>query len=407
MSATRAQIRQSIARSARQTALIANAAPEQALRAQFASAFKADAPFNLIFPRGTWHGANLAAIGGSIVIDDAFLSEVVANWRDAGSPPLPIRKTHQHLDKDITPLERLELEKSYGFLTDMRITADGLEVKTVMTAAGKAEIDSGAWAFWSPEWFPRHRDRRTGDMKGQWLAGVALTNSPFFDSMPPVAASADADSTDPTTTKEHQMNPEQLKKWALSLGLSADATVEQCAAASQSALTASEAKLKTSESKVTSLTASAITPEVITAAVKPVQDQVEALTASLKAEQAKGLERDVDALIATAKRGDGKTGRAITEPLVLVAKNIAKNESLTAADAFLKALPLSVPIQATGQPGTTDGPLTASAAQKKIAARADELRKAGDTNATVTAMREMPAEALIAEGRPPVSTSSN
>lgn len=408
MSATRAQIRQSIARSARLTALIAESETHggEMLHGGFLAGALAkpgaEPKWNTIFPRGTWHGPNFARMGGSFTVDDAFLSEVVLNWEAAGKPRIPVRWGHEHMKA--TPEAKRALDRKAGNVTDLRITAAGLEGLTDWNAEGAADVSNGTFDGWSAEWWPKHVNRLTGETRGWYLSGVALTNEPYFELLPRIAASLAEPATNPNT--EQQMNPEALKKWALSLGLPADATIEQCAAASQSAVTASAEKLKALETKVTALTASAITPEVIAGVVKPVQDQVEALTAQLAEEKQKGLERDVDALIATAKRGDGKTGRAITDPLVLVAKNIAKSEGTKACEAFLAAIPLSVPIQATSQQGTTDGPLTAAAANAKIATRAEELRKAGDPTPTLTAMREMPNETLIAENRRPTTTTA-
>lgn len=362
------------------------------LCAQFAGRFAASEVWNLLFPKGTWHGENLRPIGGSITIDDEMLKEMVANWREAGSPPLPVYKTHAHLDEDVSALERAELSKAYGYLTDFRVTAAGLEAKTEWTPAGKAMVDAGEFAFWSPEWQPKHRDRRTGEMKGWWLSATALCSNPFFQEMPPVAASAHAESTESPITKEQHMTKEQLEALRASLGLAADATVEQILKASadqRAALVATEAKLKDSTP----------TAEVITAAVAPVKAQIETLKAELAKRDAAILERDVDALVATAKHGDGKSGRAINDVLVATAKKIAVSEGLTAAKSFLEALPLSVPLKATGVTGDVDTVLSAEAAAKKLNARAAELRAANVKNPTEVAINEMPEVAAIAQGR--------
>lgn len=363
------------------------------LCAQFAGRFAASEVWNLLFPKGTWHGENLRPIGGSITIDDEMLKEMVANWREAGSPPLPVYKTHAHLDEDVSALERAELSKAYGYLTDFRVTAAGLEAKTEWTPAGKAMVDAGEFAFWSPEWQPKHRDRRTGEMKGWWLSATALCSNPFFQEMPPVAASAHAESTESPITKEQHMTKEQLEALRASLGLAADATMEQIIKASadqRAALVASEAKLKDSTP----------TAEVITAAVAPVKAQIETLQAELAKRDAAILERDVEALVATAKRGDGKSGRAINDTLVATAKKLARGEGgLVEAKAFLEAIPMSVPLKATGVSGDVGEPLTAETAGKKLLARAEELRAQKDPNPMITAMREMPEVALIAEGR--------
>lgn len=365
--------------------------------------------FNLIFPRGTWHGPNFASVGGSFTIDDGFMSEVVDNWKASGKPRIPVRWGHEHMKAGATPELKRALDRKAGNVIDLRITAQGLEGLTEWNPEGAADVSTGTFDGWSAEWWPKHVNRLTGETRGWYLSGVALTNEPYFELLPPIAAAAvtlppvaaseapAAESTD-HPNQEHRMS---LVRIAAVLGLTATATEDAIIAAAEQLKKKSDTDALTASTKVE--------PSAITAAVKsavePVQAQLaefkkqnDALTASL-------LERDVDALISTAKRGDGKTGRAITDPLVLVAKNIAKADGLKASETFLQALPLTVPMVATSQQGTAGEPLTASSANAKISARAEELRKAGDPTPTLTAMREMPNETLIAENRR--STSQN
>lgn len=332
------------------------------LFAQFSTRFAASEVWNRVFPKGEWHGANLAPIGGSITIDEALLAEMVANWRSAGSPPLPIYKTHLHLQDDLKPLERVELEKAYGYLTDFRVTAEGLEARTEWTAAGKATVDAGEFAFWSPEWQPKHKDRRTGETKGWWLSAVALCSDPFFNSMPPVAASQKP--TDTTPTKEqHMFTKEQLEALRASLGLKADASAEEILAAAT--------KKGTDESAATITAAVKAHVEPLSAQLKAAQEETAKLSAAL-------LERDVDALVVKAKAGDGKQGRAIPDTVVALAKKLAKSEGLKAATDLLEAIPLSVPMVAAGltPPPGTGNTLTAAAATAQLDALvAKEMEK--------------------------------
>lgn len=367
------------------------------LRAQFSSPFKAAASegkYNLLFPRGTWHGANLAPVGGSIDLDSGILDEMVANWEAAGRPRLPVRVTHRHLDDDVPAKDRPALEKAVGWLTDLRVTAQGLEALTEWTPAGKAAVDAGEFAFWSPEWQPKHRDRRTGDVKGWWLSGTALTNDPFFHEMPPVAASTTpAETTEPNQQEQH-MNEKQLEALRASLGLAADATVEQILKASAER----GAEIATLKAEAVKLKASNTPAEVITAAVAPIKAQVDTLTAELAKRDAALLERDVTDAVAKAKRGDGKMGRTIPEKLVAHAMRVAKSDGLAAAVEFLEAIPATVPTQEMGVTTKEDGALTASAAQAKLDAFAADLRSKGEKNATEKAIAALPREARVAQG---------
>ena len=356
------------------------------LRAQFSNRFAASEVWNLLFPKGTWHGENLRPIGGSITIDDAMLSEMVANWRAAGAPPLPVYKTHGHLDADVSALERAELSKAYGYLTDFRVTAAGLEAKTEWTPAGKRMVDEGEFAFWSPEWQPQHRDRRTGDLKGWWLSGTALCSNPFFQEMPPVAAATNP-TEQPAAQEQHPMNEEQLKALRAKLGLAAGATVEEVLAA---------AEKRTND--VATLTAQAAkAPDTKALVAEAVKAAVEPMVAELAATKKALLEKEVDSLIASAKRGDGKNGRALVDEKVrpvllkLVAAESSQAEGLKAAAAYLEAIPCTVPVVAAGVPGVATDESPKSAHEKLLAA-ADANAKAGLTGSAAMekALRDFP-----------------
>ena len=343
------------------------------LRAQFATAFAAEsAKWNVLFPRGKWHGANLKPIGGSIDLDSGLLEEMVANWEAAGRPKLPVRKTHRHLDDDVPAVDRPQLERAFGWLTDLRVTAQGLEALTEWTPEGRSEVEGGAYAFWSPEWQPKHVDRRSGEVKGWWLSGTALTNDPFFNEMPPVAAAV-LPTDQPAEQEQSPMNEEQLKQLRASLGLAADASVEIVLKAASQA-TAGGRTLEATAEKQPTLTAAV--QEAVKAAVEP-------LNAQLKAADAKLLELEVTGLIATAKRGDGKQGRAIVDEKVkpvllkLIAAESSRDEGLKAASAYLEAIPCTVPMAAKGYGTKEEGALTASVAHEKLNAIANELAAKG------------------------------
>ena len=77
------------------------------------------------FPRGTWHGANLKPIGGSIDLDSGLLEEpgdeLGGGWFARSFPSA--RRTG-HLDDD-GPRRQAELQLvlAFGWLTDFRVTA--------------------------------------------------------------------------------------------------------------------------------------------------------------------------------------------------------------------------------------------------------------------------------------------
>lgn len=396
MSASRSQIRQSIARSARLTALIAEAELQgEAMRGGFTAATLqkpgTEPKWNVIFPRGKWHGPNFASVGGSFTIDDAFMSEVLENWKAAGSPRIPVRWGHEHMEGNATPEQMRALDRKAGNVLDLRITAAGLEGLTEWNAEGAADVSSGAFDGWSAEWWPKHTNRLTGEQRGMWLSGVALTNRPYFNLLPRIAASL-VESTD-HPKQEQQMTPEQLKKWALSLGLSADSTLEQCLKAS----TAQGEELAALKAAATPTIDTAAITAAVKANVEPLQTQLTAAQAETKKLKDDLLDKDVEALIATAKRGDGKQGRAITDALVVIAKDLAKSKGIEAASKFLNELPLTVPITATAPQGDGNGPLTAAAASEKLKVEVEKLTKEGNITPWLSAVARNPELARIAQ----------
>lgn len=303
----------------------------------------AAAKWNLIFPRGEWHGANLAPIGGSITIDDEMLSDVVANWVAAGKPPLPVRKTHAHLDES-DPVKRLELEKAYGLLKDMRVTADGLEVLTEWNSAGAEAVRAGEWNFWSPEWQPSHTDRATGEKRGWWLSGVALTNDPFFNSMPAVAASS---AIPPRSSTGNQLKGKQMNyaKIAAALGMPEDSTEEAIIQACNSMKAAFDMKPQMQAS---------LTAEV-SKAIEPLRATVETLKAEVAKKDEALFARDVEDVIKAAK-AEGFQCEPLRDAIVLVAKAKGLDEARKLAAASPK-----VNLTTTGVPGADGKKAVASA----------------------------------------------
>lgn len=316
--------------------------------------------WNLIFPRGEWHGANLASIGGSIDIDDGMLAELVANWASAGKPPLPVRVTHSHLDES-DPVKRLELEKAVGLLTDFRVTAEGLEALTEWNPAGASAVRGGEWNFWSPEWQPKHIDRRTGETRGWWLSGVALTNDPFFHTMPAVAASTGSLPGSPTDNPNKE-KPMSYAKIAAALGMPEDSTEE--------AIVAECSKMKAGMQQPP--------PAVMQASVKAeVARVIEPLQASLKAanEESTKLKetlfaRDVDAIIDEAKR-EGFACEPMREAIHLVASakglDAAKGLARTASQVAMKSV------------GTDNGKSTVTASVQEYDAAFSKFRQDNPT----------------------------
>ena len=297
--------------------------------------------WNLLMPVGKWHGPNFDSLGGSIDISAKMLAEMVANWVEAGRPPLPVRVTHEHLN-ETDSLKRMELEKAVGLMTDFRVTPEGLEALTEWTPKGVSLVRSGEWNFWSPEWAPQHINRATGEVSGWWLSGTALTNSPYFHTMPAVAASTALPPGSPTG-KPNKGQHMTYAKVAAALGMPEDSNEE--------AIVAECMKMKAATSTMqASLTAA------VQKAVSPLEEQLKAATARVvvieteKQKAAEALfERDVNDVIESAKR-EGFACEPMRASIVLVAKSAGLDEAKKLAQSAAK-----VPLATTGvgQSGTT------------------------------------------------------
>lgn len=342
-----------------------------------------EAKWNLIFPRGEWHGANLEPIGGSINLDDSVFDEMLANWEAAGSPRLPI--TFHHVDSEFAPgVSPEELKKAAGWYTDLRKTEAGLEGLTTWTPNARQRILADEYAFISPEWTNHGQDRRTGADMGWWLFGAALLNDPFFNSQPKVAAANSA----PLTThpgvepKGNTMNKKMICQW---LGMPEDSTDEKVMAALESKCKA----------------AAEPSPEKLTAAVKEGVEMVaKPLRETLAATQAqvKALEEHNAKLTAAAFDVEAKAlaSELVTAKRILPAHAekvvaFAKRTSVSEAREVFSALPtLDIPV---GEKGVTGAPESTDVTTLKAAyeSELDAKVKAG-TNVTV-ASRELRKEA--------------
>lgn len=341
-----------------------------------------EAKWNLIFPRGEWHGANLEPIGGSINLDDSVFDEMLANWATAGSPRLPI--TFHHVDSEFAPgVSPEELKKAAGWYTDLRKTEAGLEGLTTWTPNARQRILADEYAFISPEWTNHGQDRRTGADMGWWLFGAALLNDPFFNSQPKVAAANSA----PLTThpqsgvepKDSTMNKKMICQW---LGMPEDTADEKVMAALES-------KCKASDTTTEKLTAAV--KEGVELVAKPLRETLASTQAQVKA-----LEEHNAKLTAAAFDVEAKALAAelVTAKRLLPAHAekvvaFAKRTSVAEAREVFGALPtLDIPV---GEKGVSGQPETAPAdvntLRAKYESELDAKLKAGVS--TIQASREL------------------
>lgn len=333
-----------------------------------------------LFPLGEWHRADFP--DGKLVLTAKLLEDFIANWRAGGSPPLPVDYNH---DED---------GPAAGWIEDLRLSTTGeLEGAIKWTDDAAEHIKGDKYRYLSPTWAMEHRNRRTGQKGGPWLYGAALLNTPFYDSMPRVAASAAAAALpthNPTEAPRGEEKHMDKKQICAALGLPEDTAdemvMEALSAMAKKAAAAVEVEVKPEGEKPEALLAAAVKP--LEAKLKAAEEETAKLKASL-------LARDVEALVTDAKLG----GKAV-EPMREFILEAAQRGGIESAKKLVAALPVTLSTEPKGlDTKPTGGVLTKDDAQKKLMARAEELRKAGEKDAVTKAIREMPEVALAAEGR--------
>lgn len=327
--------------------------------------------WTVIFPRGEWYGPNLQPIGGSINLTDDVFAEMVANWKAAGSPALPIYWHHPPPPDEVPPEKREEVYRAAGWMEDFRVTEAGLEARTTWSQPAQARLDADEYRFISPEWQPRSLDRRTGKATGWTVTAAALTDSPFFNEMPRVAAAAPTHNPQAgDEPKGSTMDKKMICQW---LGMPEDAADEEVMAA---------LKVK--------CTATAPSEEKLTAALKGLESaasetaKLTARVAELEAEKVKAAaaiaERDFEDVI-KAGLAEGRAGLpAMREPL----KAMHLSSGLEHVKALIAALP-KVPTQETGT--STPAPEASGdfdAMKAAYDAKLDELIKSGLSTAAAS-----------------------
>jgi phage I-like protein len=147
--------------------------------------------------------------GGSIVFDAAFFVSVLANWRRAGKPRLPVDYGHD------------ENGIAAGWMSDLRVGAGYFEALIEWTDRARAAIAARELQCLSPTFATDAEDPTTGELQGPTLYGAGLLNTPFLQDLPPVEASR--------TPRNKEKRIMELKQLAALLGLPETATAEECA----------------------------------------------------------------------------------------------------------------------------------------------------------------------------------
>ena len=192
------------------------------------------------------------------------------------------------------------------------------------------------------------------------MSGVALTNDPFFNTMPAVAASTAIQPGSPTgkPNKGQHMNP--YAKIAAALGMPEDSTEES--------VVLECSKLKSGMPMMQASVDKAIEP--LRAQLKAQAEQVEALKAANAKKDAELFTRDVDGVIEAAKR-EGFACEPMRDSIIIVAQAKGLAEAKKLAESAAK-----VNVTTTGTGNANANTVTASA-QQYAAALEEHEKKTG------------------------------
>lgn len=148
---------------------------------------------------GEWRGHN----AGEFTLDERALKQIVLNFEAAGLD-IPVDYEHQSLYGVEAP--------AAGWIKHpggLKVEEGALLARIEWTARAKERIKAGEYRYLSPTLVSHATDPKSGEDVGWALHSVALTNTPFFNELPPIAAKGE---TPRKSSKEESMTQEEIDK---------------------------------------------------------------------------------------------------------------------------------------------------------------------------------------------------
>lgn len=117
---------------------------------------------------------------GQEVVDEHRIDRFIRNFEsNVYGQDMPI--SYEHFGMDAS-----KGLKAAGWVTAMERREDGMWWNVKFTDEATKEIRSGAWRYFSPEWYDEWTDKATEVTFKDVPAGGALTNQPFYKNMVPL-----------------------------------------------------------------------------------------------------------------------------------------------------------------------------------------------------------------------------
>jgi len=141
---------------------------------------------------GSWEGHS----AGKFSLDVLDLEKIVKNFKAMGLDVV-VDYEHQSLYGEKAPAS--------GWIrhpNGLKVEDEKLFALIEWTQEAKAQIKSGEYRYLSPTLVAHATDPKSGEDVGWMLHSVALTNTPFFNELPPIAAKNQQTKENDTMSKE-------------------------------------------------------------------------------------------------------------------------------------------------------------------------------------------------------------
>ena len=124
---------------------------------------------------GSWRGHT----AGEFELSQKDLNQIVFNFQN-GNIDIVVDYEHQTLHGSEAP--------AAGWIKELKVQNDTLLARIEWTKKAKEQIKNKEYRYLSPTLIKNAKDPKSGNPIGWYLHSVALTNSPFFQELPPIAA---------------------------------------------------------------------------------------------------------------------------------------------------------------------------------------------------------------------------
>lgn len=147
---------------------------------------------------GSWKGHE----AGQFELKTKDLKQIVSNFKNANID-IVVDYEHQTLSGNEAP--------AAGWIKELKVEDDALLAHIEWIKKAKEQIKAKEYRYLSPTLIRNAKDTKSGNFIGWYLHSVALTNTPFFQELPPIAAKNQQKGEDVSKEKLEELQ-KQIKK---------------------------------------------------------------------------------------------------------------------------------------------------------------------------------------------------